>query len=171
MKKANGMFACVAILALSLIFWFSSSAYSGEPYAKTIYKNKNWKVTEAGIKGDFAVCVVESAPHYLDSGKNPKYGTTTISVTQSDKIVFAGKNIGAYFKIAKKTMLQIDDGPSLAINPDHPVDAAKTIEAMKKGKEVKVSTDFGPGGGVSVHVFNLSGFSEAYKKMISGKKI
>ena len=166
MGKVAVFFISLVILALSFVF--SPVAYSGEPYAKTIYKNKNWKVIEAGFKEEIAHRVVDSSPYYLDSGKNPKYGATTIRVTQNGKIVFAGENIGAYFKIAKKTMLQVDDGPPLAIDPERPIDAAKTIEAMTKGKEVKVSIDFGPQSDVSVHVFNLSGFAQAYKKMMAG---
>lgn len=168
MKKRSGFLVGMAILTVSFVFWFSSAAYSGEPYVKTIYKNKNWQVIESGFKGEFTNRVVDSSPHYLDRGKNPKYGATIIRVTQTGKIVFIGENIGAFFKISKKTMLQVDDDTPLMIDPERPIDAAKTIKAMTKGKEVKVSIDFGPQGDVSVHVFNLSGFAQAYKKMMAG---
>lgn len=170
MKKVFGFLAVVATIALALVFWFSASAYSGGLYSKTIYKNKNWKVIESGIKGEFAVCVVDSSPHYLDKNQNPEYGSTTIRVTQSGKIVFEGERIGAYFKIAKKTMIQVDDGLPLVIVPGLPTDATRIVEAMARGKKVKVSVDFGTGG-IDIHPFTLSGFPEAYKKMMSRKKI
>jgi hypothetical protein len=152
-------------IILVLVLLSSSVAYAGDPYVKTFYKGKNWTVLEVGITGKFKQCALRSSPDYLDNGKNPKYGTTYLEISYpSNNVTFSGENIGAYFRIAKQAMLQVDDGKSVAINPETPITGTSIIDSMVKGKAVKIEIDFG-GGDPSIHTFSLLGFTQAYKML------
>jgi hypothetical protein len=178
-------------IVLALILLSSVVAYAGDPYVKTFYRNKNWTVLQVGITGEFKQCAIRSAPHYLDTGKNPKYGTTYLDISYpSNNVTFDGENIGAYFKIAKRATLQVDDGTSITITPEVPVchrhmvggayvtgkdvidgvclPGKSIVDKMlySKAKVVKISIDFGDGG-TSIHSFSLNGFKDAYQKLKS----
>ena len=152
-------------IMLGLVFLSSSVVYAGEPYVKTFYKGKHWKVLEVGIAGEFKQCALRSSPDYLDIGKNPKYGTTYLEVSYpSNNVTFSGENIGAYFRISKQTKLQVDDGVSVDIIPETPMPGKNIVDDMKKGRAAKIEIDFGSGD-PSIHTFLLSGFTKAYKML------
>ena len=152
-------------IILVLFLLSSSIAYAGDPYVKTFYKGKNWTVLEVGITGEFKQCALRSSPHYLDNGKNPKYGTTYLEISYPSKnVTFSGENIGAYFRITKQARLQVDAGKSVAINPETPMPGKSIIDSILKGKAVKIEMDFGSGD-PSIHTFSLLGFADAYKML------
>jgi len=153
------------IIILVLILLLSSVAYADDPYPKTFYKGKNWTVLGTGITGAVKVCWLRSSPFYLDSGKNPKYGTTYLEIIYpSNNVTFSGENIGAYFKISKRAMLQVDDGESIAINPETPMPGKSIVDNMMKGMTAKITIDFG-GGPLDIHTFSLLGFTKAYNML------
>lgn len=140
-------------------------AHAGEPYVKTYFKSKDWTVIQVGVVGEFKQCALRSSPHYLDKGKNPRYGTTYLEISYpSNNVTFSGENIGAYFRIAKQAKLQVDGGTSEGITPENPMQGKRIIDAMLKGKFVEIVIDFGSGD-PSTHTFPLSGFEETYKKL------
>ena len=152
-------------IILVLILLSSSVAYAGDPYVKTFYKGKNWTVLEVGITGECKLCTLRSSPFYLDNGKNPKYGTTYLEISYpSNNVTFSGENIGAYFRISKQAMLQVDDGESIAINPETPMPGKSIVENMMKGMTAKITIDFG-GGPLDIHTFSLLGFTKAYNML------
>jgi hypothetical protein len=142
-------------IILVLILLSSSVAYAGDPYVKTFYKGQNWTVLEVGITGECKLCALRSSPFYLDNGKNPKYGTTYLEISYpSNNVTFSGENIGAYFRISKQAMLQVDHGESIAINPETPMPGKSIVENMMKGMTAKITIDFG-GGPLDIHTFSL----------------
>jgi hypothetical protein len=148
-----------------LILLLCSVAYAGDPYVKTFYKGKNWTVLEVGITGEVKLCALRSSPFYLDNGKNPKYGTTYLEISYpSNNVTFSGENIGAYFKISKRAMLQVDDGVSIAITPETPLLGKSIVDNMMKGITAKITIDFG-GGPLDIHTFSLLGFTKAYNML------
>lgn len=148
-----------------LVLLSSSVAYAGDPYVKTFYKGKNWSVLEVGISGEFKQCALRSSPFYLDNGKNPKYGTTYLEISYpSNNVTFSGENIGVYFKISKRVMLQVDDGESIAIIPETPLPGKSIVDNMMKGMTSKITIDFG-GGPLDIHMFSLLGFTKAYNML------
>lgn len=152
-------------IILVLVLLSSSIAYAGEPYVKTFSEGKNWTVLEVGIEGEFKQCSLRSSPHYLDNGKNPKYGTTFLEISYpNNNVTFSGENIGAYFKISKQATLQIDNGATISIIPETPMSSKGIIDKMMKGRTAKVTIDFGSGS-PGIHTFSLSGFSSAYKML------
>lgn len=152
-------------IILVLVLFSSSIAYAGEPYVKTFSEGQNWTVLEVGIEGEFKQCSLRSSPHYLDSGKNPKYGTTFLEISYPSKnVTFSGENIGAYFKISKQATLQVDNGASTPIIPETPMSGKDIIDKMMKGRTAQITIDFGSGS-PGVHTFSLSGFSAAYKML------
>ena len=169
-------------IVLALILLSSVVAYAGDPYVKTFYRDKNWTVQQVGITGEFKQCAIRSAPHYLDTGRNPKYGTTYLSISYPNyNVTFSGENIGAYFRISKRATLQVDDGASISITPEAPIcrypvgdvclPGKSIVDNMlnSKAKVVKISIDFGEGG-TSIHSFSLNGFKDAYQKLKSCAK-
>jgi hypothetical protein len=153
------------ILVLILLLNSVAYAYAGDPYVETFYKGKNWTVLETGITGEVKLCWLRSSPFYLDSGKNPKYGTTYLEIScPSNNVTFSGENIGAYFKICKRAMLQVDDGESIAINPETPMPGKSIVDKMMKGVTAKITIDFG-GGSLDIHTFSLLGFTKAYNML------
>ncbi len=153
------------ILAIAIILLANSVAYAGDPYVKTYYKNKQWKVKQVGITGELKACALTSSPHYLDNAKNPKFGTTYLEVSYpSNNVTFSGKNTGAYFRISKQAKLQVDDGARIPIKPETPIPGKSIVENMLKGKAVRIQVHF-DGGDPSIHTFSLAGFAEAYKRL------
>ena len=159
------------IILLFVLLSVSMPAYAGEPYVKTFNAGKNWTVLEVGIAGEFKQCSLRSAPFYLDSGKNPKYGTTFLEISYpSNNVTFSGENIRAYFKISRHATLQVDDGPSISIIPEKPMPGKSIIDNMKKGRTAKITLDFG-GGPPGIQAFSLSGFSAAYNMLPTCSRI
>ena len=159
------------IILLFVLLSVSMPAYAGEPYVKTFNAGKNWTVLEVGIAGEFKQCSLRSAPFYLDSGKNPKYGTTFLEISYpSNNVTFSGEDIGAYFKISRHATLQVDDGPSISIIPEKPMPGKSIIDNMKKGRTAKITLDFG-GGPPGIQAFSLSGFSAAYNMLPTCSRI
>ncbi len=152
-------------LMLALGILASLIAYAGEPFVKTYHKSKYWTVMQVGITGEFRQCALRSSPHYLDRGKNPRYGITYLEISYpSNNVTFSGENIGAYFKISKTSRLQVDSGSSVGITPETPIPGKGIVDAMLKGKAVGIEVDFGSGD-PSTHTFSLSGFREAYNML------
>ncbi|MDD2388994.1 MAG: hypothetical protein PHP23_04585 [Desulfobacterales bacterium] len=152
-------------ILIVLILISSTIAYAGDPYVKTFYKGKNWTVLEVGINGESKQCALRSLPFYLDNGKNPKYGTTYLKISYpSDNVTFSGENIGAYFKISKRAMLQVDNGEKIAIIPETPMPGKSIVDNMMKGMTAKITIDFG-GGPLDIHTFSLLGFTKAYNML------
>ena len=152
-------------IILFFVLFSSSVACAGEPYVKTFNQGQNWTVLEVGLAGEFKQCSLRSTPYYLDNGKNPKDGTTFLEVSYpSNNITFSGDNIGAYFKICKQAILQVDDGPSTSIVPEKPMPGKNIIDSMKKGRTAKITVDFGSGL-PGIHTFSLLGFSASYNML------
>jgi hypothetical protein len=143
-----------------------SHAEAGEPYAKTVFKNKNWSVLEVGITGEFKQCALRSTPNYLEPSV-PKYGAVYLEVGYpSNNVTLSGENILLYFKIAKKSTLQVGSDASVSITPEIPMPGKAIVDSMLagQGKAAKVEIDFG-GGDPSIHRFPVAGFAEAYKML------
>ena len=163
----------VLILLLSSVAY--AYAYTGDPYVKTFYKETTWTVFETGVTGGVKLCWLRSSPFYLDSGKNPQYGTTYLEIScPSNNVTFSGENILLYFTIVKRTTLQIDDGASISITPETPICrppvgddcllGKSIVDKMMKGMTAKVTLDFGDGE-VDIHTFSLLGFTKAYNML------
>jgi hypothetical protein len=155
----------ITLPAIFLVL-FVSYAEAGEPYVKTVFKNKNWSVIQVGVTGEFRQCALRSAPNYLEPGV-PKYGSVYLEVSYpSNNLTLSGENIPMYFKISKKSTLQIGSGASVGITPETPMPGKAIVDSMLagKGKVAKVEIDFG-GGDPSVHKFPMAGFAEAYKML------
>lgn len=151
-------------ILLVLILFSSSVAFGGDSYEKTFYKGKNWTVIEYGITGEFKQCALQSSPNYLDS-EYPQYGSVYLNISYpSNNVTFSGENIGAYFKITKKTRLQVDNGESIAITPETPIPGKSIIDSMMKGMTAKITVDFG-GGSIDIHTFSLLGFTKTYNML------
>jgi hypothetical protein len=155
------------IFILTLVLLWNAVAYSGDPYIKTFHKGKNWTVLQAGIAGELKQCVLMSTPHYIDEGKNSKYGTTHLEFGYpSNNVTFLGENIGMYFKIARRVTLQVGEGKSFVITPGAPVTEKSIVDNILSSKEsyIKVNIDFGSGD-PGLHTFSTVGFADAYKKL------
>lgn len=154
-------------IMLALVLLSSAVAYAGDPYVKTFHKGKNWTVLQVGITGELKQCALRSSPHYLDNGKNPQYGTTHLEISYpSNNVTFAGENIGAYFRIAKRVTLQVGDGKSFVVTPETPMTDKSIVDNIlsSKGSSIKINIDFGSGD-PGVHTFSALGFAEAYKML------
>lgn len=155
------------ILMMVLAVISSSAVGAGEPFVKSFHKSKNWTVIQAGIAGEFKTCELKSSLYYLDSGKNPQYGTTYLTVSYpSNNVTFSSENIGAYFRISKRVTLQVGKGKIVNITPEKPNTDKSIVEDMlvSKGADVKIKIDFGSGD-PGVHTFSALGFAEAYKML------
>ncbi len=132
---------------------------------KTFYQGDNWAVSEVSMTDESRQCELKSSPHYLDSNGNPEHGSTRLKVGHpANNVTFSGEKIGAYFKIAERFMFYVDDDSGIMIIPESPISGDRVIGKMIKGDAVKIKIDFGRGG-ISVHMFSLSGFAKAYKKL------
>jgi hypothetical protein len=151
-------------IILVLILLSSSVAYAGDPYVKTFYKGKNWTVEDYGITGEFKQCALKSSPFYADP-EYPKFGYVYLLISYpSNNFTFCSENFGAYFTIAKKTRLQVDDGKSIVITPETPMPGKSIIDDMMKGVTAKVTVDFEVGA-PDVFTFSLLGFTKAYNML------
>lgn len=156
----------IRIIVIALVLLINSAAYTGDPYVKTTYKNTNWMVIEVGETGAFKQCEVRSTQNYIDKAKNPKYGILYLAISQNDNVTFLGKNIGAYFKISKRTTLQVGDEVAINITPETPSTDKNIVKSIlhSKGKFITIKLDYGDNN-PSIHKFSLKGFKEAYQKL------
>lgn len=158
----------VGVVAVTLAI--HSFADDGVPFAQAYYRNENWTVLKTGAAGEYERCRLQSAPRYLDKYRNPDYGTVVLSVGYPDnQVTFSGKNSGSYFRTSRRIEFHVDNGSSVEIVPETPVRAKGIVDKMFWGKKVKIEIEIAEGE-AAMHIFPLSGFRDAYKKLRSCAK-